>query len=129
MQLDVVAFILGSFTVMWVDVFWWQIDYKKMEKGLEWHEHYHLGLELMIVGLFVGILNDFASSFIFGAGFLFLAAEWRQAIEVVRNKVEPGHPFAYGSTHFVSSTIVGAILLAITIISYIYLVDMVKALL
>ena len=102
MMFDIFAFILGAFAVMWVDVLWWTIDYKKAEKGLEWHQHYHVGLELMIIAIFVGVYNDIIASLRFGAGFLFLAAEWRQVIEVTGNKVRAGHPFAYGSVHFKS---------------------------
>lgn len=121
-------FILGAFAVMWVDIFWWTIDYKKAEKGLEWHEHYHVGLELIIVAVFLASFHGAISSLLLGAGFLFLAAEWRQAIEIKGNKVLPGHPFAYGSVHFKSSTIFGIGLVILAVISHLYLVGLVEGL-
>lgn len=126
---EIFPFIIGAFFVMLVDTFWWHIDYKKAEKGLEWHEHYHVGLELIIVALFMNLVNEASASFLFGAGFLFIAAEWRQAVEVLNNKVKAGHPFAYGSVHFKSSSIVGAILTFFSILCYVYLVPMVEGLL
>lgn len=123
---DIFGFILGAFVVMWLDIFWWHIDFKKLEKGLEWHEHYHVGLELLILASFIAIFNEFAASVLFGASFLFLAAEWRQAIEVHGDKVKAGHPFAYGSKHFTASTIVGITLTGIAVFSYLYLVPMVE---
>ena len=126
---EIVPFILGAFLVMWLDVFWWKIDYKKAEKGLEWHEHYHVGLELITLGIFVGLINEFLASVLYGAGFLFLAAEWRQAIEVIGVDVKAGHPFAYGSSHFISSTLVGIGLTILVVVSYVYLVKVVESLL
>jgi len=117
--MDFFMFILGAFVVMLVDTFWWHIDYKKVEKGLEWHEHYHVGIELMILAVITTPFIPELSSFLYGSGFLFIAAEWRQAVEVIGPKVKAGHPFAFGSTHFTSSTIVGVILTVIAISSYI----------
>lgn len=125
---DIFAFILGAFVVMWLDIFWWHIDYKKAEKGLEWHEHYHVGLELTILAIFIGLFDWFAASILFGAGFLFLAAEWRQAVEVTGDKVKAGHPFAYGSVHFKASTIFGVGLTGFAVFSYLYLVKIVEGL-
>ena len=48
----------------------------------------------------------------------FLAAEWTQSKEIIHKKVVPGHPFAYGSTHFRSSTMIGIILTIIAIVIY-----------
>lgn len=124
---EIFPFILGTFVVMLVDVFWWQIDYKKAEKGMEAHEHYHVGIELAIVAMIVGVFNDTAASFLYGAGFLFLAAEWRQAVEVIGNKVKAGHPFAFGSNHFKSSSIIGAVLTFVAVVCYVYLVPMLEA--
>lgn len=126
---DMFYFILGAFAIMWLDIFWWTIDYKKAEKGLEWHEHYHVGLELFIVGIFLTSIWADLSSLLFGAGFLFMAAEWRQAIEIKGKTVVPGHPFAYGSVHFKSSTIFGLALTLLAVISHLYLVKIVEGLL
>lgn len=113
---------------MWVDIFWWHIDYKKAEKGLEWHEHYHVGLELIIVATFLASFHGAFSSLLLGAGFLFMAAEWRQAVEIKGTQVVAGHPFAYGSKHFKISTIFGMALLILAVISHLYLVELVEGL-
>ena len=94
--MEILAFMLGALFTCLVDTFWWQIDYKKAEKGLEWHEHYHVGIELVIVGMIIMLFNEFAAYFLFGAGLLFILAEWRQAVEIKNTKVIPGHPFAFG---------------------------------
>jgi hypothetical protein len=128
---DMVFFILGAFVVMWLDIFWWHIDFKKVEKGLEWHEHYHVGLELIIVASVVSALTENLTalySVLLGAGFLFLAAEWRQAVEIKGKTVIAGHPFAYGSKHFKTSTIFGIALTIVVVISHLYLVDLVEGL-
>jgi len=127
MTFEFIPFVFGAFLVMWIDIFWWKIDYKKAEKGLEWHEHYHVGLELIIIGIFTSIYHDAFSSFLYGAGFLFMAAEWRQAIEIKGKKVIPGHPFAYESSHFKSSTVIGIVLTAFLIISYVYLLNFIQS--
>lgn len=115
---EIFPFILGAFLVMIIDTFWWHIDYKKAEKGMEAHEHYHVGIELIIVAIIVDYFNGFASYFLYGAGFLFIAAEWRQTVEVLNDKVKAGHPFAYGSTHFKESSIIGVTLTVIVIVEY-----------
>lgn len=128
---DMFFFILGAFVVMWVDIFWWHIDYKKVEKGLEWHEHYHVGLELIIVAnVLIAVTGNFWAiySVLLGAGFLFLAAEWRQAVEIKGKTVVAGHPFAYGSSHFKTSTIVGMVLTAIAAFSHVYLPRLIEGL-
>ena len=112
---ELILLVLGAFLVFVIDILWWNIDFKKAEKGMEAHEHYHLGLELMIVGLIVSIFNELPSYFLIGAGFAFIMAEWRQAVEikktingkVISQNVVPGHPFAYGSVHFKQSTAIG----------------------
>ena len=121
MNFEIVPFIFGTFLVMIIDTFWWEIDYKKAEKGMEAHEHYHIGLELIIVGIFVSIFQEQLASFLFGAGFLFIVGEWRQVIDTAGTKVVKGHPFAFGSTHFKSSSIIGIILTIIAIISYVFI--------
>lgn len=118
---EIFPFILGTILVMLIDTFWWHIDYKKAEKGMEAHEHYHVGLELMIVAMIIDLFNGTVSSFLYGVGFLFIVAEWRQAIEIVQKKVIPGHPFAYGSKHFKSSSIIGIGLTGSAILLYFYL--------
>lgn len=118
---EIFPFILGAIVVMLVDTFWWHIDYKKAEKGMEAHEHYHVGIELIIVAMAVDFFNGAVSSFLYGAGFLFIAAEWRQAVEIVNKKVIAGHPFAYGSVHFKASSVIGIVLIIIAVSLYAYL--------
>lgn len=118
---EIFPFLIGALIVMLIDTFWWHIDYKKAEKGMEAHEHYHVGLELFIVAMIADLFNGAIASFLYGAGFLFIAAEWRQAIEIVQKKVIPGHPFAYGSIHFKTSSIIGIGLTGSAILLYFYL--------
>ena len=100
MVIEVIFFVLGAFISFIVDVWWWNIDYKKAEKGLEFHEHYHSGLELLILGLLVSYVPSIMAFILIGAGFGFIMAEWRQVVEIAEEKVHPGHPFAYKSNHF-----------------------------
>lgn len=101
---------------MLFDTLWWHINYKKIEKGLEIIEHYHIGLGLFIAAIVVNLYFSPVSWFMMGMGFLFIIAEWHQAIEVSHKKVIPGKPFAYGSSHFRSSSIIGIILSGILLI-------------
>lgn len=111
---ELVSFILGAFLSYIIDVTWWNLDFKKAEKGLEAHEHYHVGLELLIAALLVyRFINPTTAYILIGAGFGFITAEWRQTVEIAGKKVKPGHPFAYGSNHFKQSTVIGIILTAI----------------
>jgi hypothetical protein len=112
---EIILFILGAFLVFLVDTWWWRIDYSKIEKGLEFHEHYHVGLELLILGLLASYVTSLVAFFPIGAGFGFIMAEWRQIVEIKGKQVKPGHPFAYGSEHFGKSTIVGIILTGIVL--------------
>lgn len=115
MIVEIVLLILGAFAVFVIDIAWWNIDFKKAEKGFEAHEHYHVGLELLIGGLFLSFVNELPVYFMLGAGFAFIMAEWRQVVEIRKNKdgkeekkkLVQGHPFAYGSPHFKQSTAIG----------------------
>lgn len=121
MILEIILFILGAFLVFVIDIIWWNIDFKKAEKGLEVHEHYHLGLELLIAGIGIAYIVELPVYFLLGTGFAFIMAEWRQTVEIRKTvdgqdtiqKVVPGHPFAYGSTHFKQSTTIGISLIAL----------------
>ena len=115
MLVEIVLLILGAFAVFVIDILWWNIDFKKAEKGFEAHEHYHVGLELLIGAMFLSFINEILVYFLLGAGFAFIMAEWRQTVEIRETKdgkeekksVIPGHPFAYGSPHFAKSTAIG----------------------
>jgi len=117
------SFLLGLFAVMIIDSAWWHINFKKIEKGMEAHEHYHISLELLIISMFVYYFTDYMElfSFLIGAAIMFFAAEWAQGVEVVNRKVQAGHRFAYGSKHFRTSSIIGVNLLGIIIFLYLYL--------
>ena len=131
MIVELILLVLGAFLVYVIDILWWNIDFKKAEKGLEAHEHYHLGIELLIVALVVSYISELPSYFLIGCGFAFIMAEWRQTVEIrktvdgeeIRQKVVPGHPFAYGSVHFKQSTAIGigltVLLSAILVLKYV----------
>jgi len=127
MIIEIILLILGAFLVFIIDIVWWNIDFKKAEKGLEAHEHYHIGLELLIAGIGLSYFSELPVYFLLGAGFAFIMAEWRQTVEIreikdekeVKKDVIPGHPFAYGSLHFKQSTTIGiglTILLSILLV-------------
>lgn len=121
---EIVLFVLGAFASFVVDTWWWlKPTLQKAEKGLEFHEHYHVGLELIILGLALSYVDTVATYIVIGAGFGFIMAEWRQIVEPKNGKVLLGHPFAYGSTHFTSSTVLGVILtgIAVSLVLFKYL--------
>ena len=115
MVIEIIFLILGAFAVFLVDIIWWSIDFKKVEKGFEFHEHYHVGLEFLIISVALSYIDNFFIYLLVGAGFAFLMAEWRQVVEIANKQVHPGHPFAYLSPHFRQSTIVGIILVGILV--------------
>ncbi len=121
------ALILGAFAAFAVDIWWWTriADAQKIEgksRLLKIHEHYHVGLELILLGfLLPWVVPDSSTSFAIlaaalfaiGCGFGFIMAEWRQVHEIKQMQVVPGHPFAYGSGHFKSSTAIGVVLVGL----------------
>ena len=116
MMVELLLFVMGVFAAFVLDAWWWTIDYRKAERGLEFHEHYHAGLELLILALLTFKLASTLLAYIpAGLGFGFITAEWRQSVEAAGRKVKPGHPFAYGSNHFTQSTLLGAALTTILI--------------
>lgn len=94
--MDFNIFAIGIIIGLIIDSVWWHLPYKKIEKGYEIMEHYHFAL---IVGMFTVITGNPIFAGIMVALFL---GEWSQ-----------DHQFAYGSTHFKSSTIVGGLLFGI----------------
>ena len=90
------------------DTIWWKIDFKKVERGFEALEHYHFGIILMIGAVLINLIYEPISWFLVGMGFVFIIGEWHQAVEIHKKKVIPGKPFAYGSSHFKQSSIIGA---------------------
>lgn len=112
---EIILLIVGAFAVFLVDIGWWSINFKKVEKGMEAHEHYHVGIELLIAGIVVSYFVDWPVYLMLGAGFAFIMAEWRQVVEikktennkVTKKDVTPGHPFAIGSGHDAQSHTIG----------------------
>lgn len=89
--------IAGFFTTFVLDRIWFSIDYKKAEKGLEVHEHYHVALELHLVSIVMWIIHvDILAVFLIGAGVGFFLLEAFQ-----------DNAFACTSKHFRASTYVG----------------------
>ncbi len=112
------AFILGCFSCFILDIYWWTriTTAKRLEGGsylMKIHEHYHVGLEMIIAGILLYGYVPSATYYLFGFGLAFIMAEWRQIHEIVGKRVEPGHPFAYGSGHFRASTAIGVVLTGI----------------
>ena len=98
-ELEIIKFVIyGFFIGLALDIGWWRINRSKYEKGLEAHEHYHIGFELGIIGAITGF------PIFYGLMLAFVLAEWAQ-----------DHPFALKSKHFKESTIIGVILIAILI--------------
>ena len=124
MEFDLIFFVIGAFGAFLLDTYWWvKPSFSKYEKGvLVYHEHYHFGLELIIVGIVLILVSKEFSiplsivwSALVGAGFGFIMAEWRQIVEPHKGTVTLGHPFAYGSEHFKQSTQIGVVIFAILV--------------
>ncbi|QLH05421.1 hypothetical protein C5F49_08865 [Nitrosopumilus oxyclinae] len=128
-EFDLIFFVIGAFGSFLLDTYWWvKPSFSKYEKGvLVNHEHYHFGLELIIVAIaLIFVSKEFSIplsivwSALVGAGFGFIIAEWRQIVETHRGEVTMGHPFAYGSKHFKESTQIGVVIFAILVIFLAY---------
>jgi len=84
------------------------VKFSKVEKGMEFLEHYHHGLFLIIIGIVVWHLNnEMLSVGLLFAGFTFIACEARQK-----------NDFAIHSSHVLLSTVIGIILTIIAIFTY-----------
>jgi len=114
---------VGLFIAFIIDILWWtQKSFQKAEKGFEAHEHYHIGLELVILYIIISHFSDSIFNVItIGAAIGFVLAEWSQSKEIKGVKVVPGHPFALGSSHFKSSTIITIGLSVTAVFIYFYL--------
>jgi len=112
----------GLFAALIIDIIWWvKPSLSKLDK-FKAHEHYHISLELVILFIIIDHLTTSQFSFvILGAAFGFLLGEWDQLKEIVGKTVKPGHPFAYGSSHFKTSSMIGVSLTITIIILYTYL--------
>lgn len=112
----------GLFAALIIDIIWWvKPSFSKLDK-FKAHEHYHISLELVILFIIIDHLTSSQFSFvILGAAFGFLLGEWDQLKEIVGKTVKPGHPFAYGSSHFKTSSMIGGSLIITIIVLYTYL--------
>ncbi len=121
--IELTLIFFGLFIAFVVDILWWVSPvFKKTEKGMEAHEHYHIGIELIILFILVDhFFNTSLGLILLGAGIGFLMAEWSQSKEIKGKIVVPGHPFAYKSSHFKSSSLIGILLTGAAIALYIYL--------
>jgi len=119
---ELLLLFFGLFTALVIDIIWWvKPSLSKFDK-LKAHEHYHVALELVILSIIMGhFTNSPFSVVILGAAFGFLLGEWDQLKEIVGKTVKPGHPFAYGSSHFKASSVIGGSLIITIIILYTYL--------
>ena len=119
--MDYVILFFCLFIALAIDIIWLtQKSFSRFENGFESHEHYHIAIELVIIYLIVNYFFTIPLDILPAMAVGFLAAEWTQSKEILDKKVIPGHPFAYGSTHFRSSTIIGVILCIIAIIIYFF---------
>ncbi len=116
-MIELVFLFFGLFAALLIDIIWWVKPALSKSNKLQAHEHYHVGLELVILFIIVNYLTQNpASLVILGAAIGFLLGEWDQLKEIKNKKVIPGHPFAYGSTHFKTSSLIGGVLTAVTFI-------------
>lgn len=101
---------LGFIFITIIDRVWFQIDYKKAEKGLEVLEHFHYGIALLAISfIFVESIPSIAYA-LMGMGTAFIYRESRQK-----------NAYSYTSTHFKPSLIIGLGLCVVTAFSYLYL--------
>jgi len=92
---DLEPFAIGFFIGLIIDVAWWHfgLDKSSLDKKFKAHEHYHIGIEIGIIGILL------QQPILQGVMFAFILAEWTQ-----------DHKFALQSGHFKQSTIIGIIL-------------------
>ncbi|MEM1944120.1 MAG: hypothetical protein QXE50_06025 [Nitrososphaerota archaeon] len=107
-----VPLLIGLLAGLVADRAWWESKADKYERGLEFFEHYHWGLVAWIAAYFTPL---FFSFFLWGFGAALVIAEWSQIGDWSDGVWRRGHPFAYGSTHFASSTVIGVLLAAVLV--------------
>jgi hypothetical protein len=106
---------LGAIIGMLFDAAWW----KRQFKCIASLEHYHIGLLSFIGAALTTYAGDFMWNLSLGYGLLgfgtmMFLAEWFQRTKI-KGQISEAHPFAWGSTHFGISTIIGICLTAILI--------------
>ncbi|MEM2233838.1 MAG: hypothetical protein QXP81_09915 [Nitrososphaerota archaeon] len=112
-----IPFLLGFLFGLVLDRIWWESGASKYDKGVAVLEHYHWGLLSWIISYFVPLIVSF---FLWGLGLALVLAEWAQIGEWENGTWRRGHPFAYGSNHFASSTIIGAVLVSIVVFLFVF---------
>ncbi len=102
---------LGIIGVIILDKRWFtDVSFSKYEKNLEFFEHFHHGLILMIIGVILYSYDQLLISMgLLFAGFTFIVLEARQK-----------NDFAIHSNHFIKSAAIGIVLLIILIGIYFY---------
>lgn len=90
-MIDILYLIIGIMIGLIIDTIWFNINYSKYERGFEVFEHYHAGILLIPLGLFINPI-------FYGLGIGLFIAEWTQ-----ENK------FAINSTHFKESCLIGGL--------------------
>ena len=111
---------LGGFGAMILDSYW-EKKGKKESIKLKAFEHYHNSIILITIGMFAYSTHPTITAGLVSTAIIFLVGEWRQIHYLKDGIPKEGHPFAYGSTHFKQSSVIGMILTAMSIISYFYL--------
>ena len=97
-----IHWMIGVLAGFLLDRLWWELGLDKKDAHIAFIEHYHWGLLCWILSFF---LPYPISATLLGIGLAFIIAEWAQP-----------HPFAYGSDHFIISTVIGAILMVVLLI-------------
>jgi hypothetical protein len=108
-----IVVLLGMLLGLVLDRVWWEWGLSKYESGVKELEHYHWGLLAWFLSYFTPHL---VSEFLWGLGAALILAEWGQIGEWGDGEWRRGHPFAYGSNHFVASTVIGVVLAALVVI-------------
>jgi hypothetical protein len=104
--------LLGLFLGLLLDRVWWEARLNKYEAGLSVFEHYHWGLLAWFLSYFTPHL---VSEVLWGLGAALILAEWGQSGVWMDGEWRKGHPFAYGTKHFIPSTVIGAVLAALVL--------------
>ncbi len=122
----IIMLVLGGLASFLIDLIWFgrikaAREVENKNYFLKIHEHYHVGLELIIVAMVTYPVIGLYASALVGAGFGFIMAEWRQVHEIRHNRVVKGHPFAHESGHFRDSSILGACLIAVLMSTLAYI--------
>lgn len=106
----VLSLILGFLGITILDRIWFLIDYKKIEKGMESLEHFHWGLVLFGISFVLYEYIPIIAYAMVGAATAFIYHESKQK-----------NFFAYTSTHFKKSAVIGLGITAVIIFLYFYL--------